>query len=81
MSEIKVLARSEYLAEGEIPSPSLATEPANRPLPLSHDAAMGALRDCAATVTVLSYEEVVTGYFSLRGWPDPRTFTELLGWA
>lgn len=38
---------------------------------LSHDAAIKALCDCAATVTLLSYREVVEGYFVLRGIPLP----------
>lgn len=38
---------------------------------LSHEAAIKALCDCAATVTVLSYQEVIEGYFSLRGLPIP----------
>jgi hypothetical protein len=35
--------------------------------PLSHDAAIKALCDCAATVTVLSYQEAIEGYLELRG--------------
>lgn len=34
---------------------------------LTHDAAITALCNCAATVTVLSYQEAIEGYFSLRG--------------
>lgn len=41
---------------------------------LNHDDAVKALCDCARTVTVLSYEEVIDGYFKLRGLPDPRLF-------
>jgi hypothetical protein len=44
--------------------------------PLSHDEAIAALTGCAATVTVLSYQEVIEGYFKLRGWPDPAKFAE-----
>ena len=35
--------------------------------PLSHEEAIDALCNCARTVTVLSYREVVEGYFKLRG--------------
>lgn len=42
-------------------------------VPLSHDAAIQALCDCAATVTVLSYQEVVEGYFKLRDLPIPAS--------
>jgi len=38
---------------------------------LSHDEAIKALCDCAATTTVLSYQEAIEGYFSLRGLPIP----------
>lgn len=38
---------------------------------LSHEEAIKALSDCAATVTVLSYAEVVDGYFKLRGITVP----------
>lgn len=41
------------------------------PKNLSHGAAIKALCDCAATVTVLSYQEVIEGYFSLRGLSIP----------
>jgi len=34
---------------------------------LTHDQAIDALCGCAATVTVLSYQEAIEGYFSLRG--------------
>lgn len=44
---------------------------------LSHDEALDALCGCAVTVTVLSYEEAIKGYFSLRGWPDPETLSTL----
>lgn len=39
---------------------------------LSHDEAIAALCGCAATVTVLSYQEAIEGYFSLRGMGIPR---------
>ena len=38
---------------------------------LSHDEAIKALCDCAATVTTLSYQEAIEGYFKLRGLPIP----------
>lgn len=38
---------------------------------LSHDQAVGALCDCASTVTVLSYQEAIEGYFALRGISIP----------
>lgn len=38
---------------------------------LSHNEAIKSLCDCAATVTVLSYQEVIEGYFKLRGLPVP----------
>lgn len=38
---------------------------------LSHQEAIKALCDCAATVTVLSYQEVIEGYFNLRGLSIP----------
>ena len=34
---------------------------------LSHDAAIAAICGCAATVTVLSYQEAIEGYLKLRG--------------
>lgn len=43
----------------------------------SHGEALDALCGCAATVTVLSYEEAIKGYFSLRGWPDPETLSTI----
>lgn len=36
-------------------------------LPLTHEQALDALCGCAATVTVLSYQEAIEGYFALRG--------------
>ena len=38
---------------------------------LSHEAAIEALCGCAATVTTLSYQEAIEGYFKLRGLPIP----------
>jgi len=35
---------------------------------MSHEDAIKALCDCAASVTILSYQEVIEGYFTLRGW-------------
>jgi hypothetical protein len=35
--------------------------------PLSHDEAIDAICGCAATVTVLSYQEAVEAYLNLRG--------------
>jgi hypothetical protein len=37
------------------------------PKPLDHDDAVNVLCDCAATVTVLSYQEAIEGYLTLRG--------------
>lgn len=37
----------------------------------THDEAIDALCGCAATVTVLSYQEAIEGYFKLRGLPIP----------
>lgn len=34
---------------------------------MTHDEAIAALCGCAATVTVLSYQEAIEGYFKLRG--------------
>ncbi len=34
---------------------------------MTHDEAINALCDCASTVTVLSYQEAIEGYFKLRG--------------
>ena len=34
---------------------------------MTHDEAIDALCGCAATVTVLSYQEAIEGYLSLRG--------------
>lgn len=34
---------------------------------LSHDEAIKVICDCAATVTVLSYQEAIEGYLDLRG--------------
>lgn len=39
---------------------------------LGHDEAIQALIDCASTVTVLSYQEAIEGYFKLRGLPIPK---------
>ena len=33
----------------------------------THDEAIKALCDCAATVTVLSYQEAIEGYIQMRG--------------
>jgi hypothetical protein len=47
--------------------------------PLGHDEAIDALCGCAATVTVLSYQEAIEGYLSLRGLPaDPAATIEAL---
>lgn len=37
------------------------------PNALSHDEALDAIIGCAATVTVLSYQEAIEGYLKLRG--------------
>lgn len=34
---------------------------------MSHDEALDAITGCAATVTVLSYQEAIEGYLKLRG--------------
>lgn len=34
---------------------------------LNHDAAIAAICGCAATVTILSYQEAIEGYLKLRG--------------
>lgn len=39
---------------------------------LSHDAAIDALCKCAASVSVLSYQEAIEGYFKLRGLAVPN---------
>lgn len=39
---------------------------------LSHNEAIDALCGCAATVTVLSYQEAIEGYFKLRGLEIPE---------
>jgi hypothetical protein len=41
------------------------------PCDLSHEEAIDALCGCAATVTVLSYQEAIEGYFALRGLAIP----------
>ena len=38
---------------------------------LSHDAAIDAICNCASSVSVLSYQEAIEGYFKLRGLPIP----------
>lgn len=38
---------------------------------LSHDAAIDAICKCAASISVLSYQEAIEGYFKLRGLPIP----------
>lgn len=43
--------------------------------PMSHDEAIDALCGCAATVTVLSYQEAIEGYFKLRELPIPGPST------
>lgn len=43
----------------------------NEARPLTHDEAIDALCGCAATVTVLSYQEAIEGYFKLRDLPIP----------
>lgn len=40
--------------------------------PMTHDAAIKALCDCAATVTTLSYQEAIEGYFKLRNLEVPQ---------
>lgn len=37
----------------------------------THEQALDALCGCAATVSVLSYQEAIEGYFKLRGLPIP----------
>ncbi len=44
---------------------------------LDHDAAIDALCGCAATVTTLSYQEAIEGYFALRGLPHPAAIQSL----
>lgn len=39
---------------------------------VGHNEALAALCSCAATISVLSYEEAINGYFALRGWSLPR---------
>ena len=34
---------------------------------MTHDEALDAITGCAATVTVLSYQEAIEGYLKLRG--------------
>lgn len=46
---------------------------------LNHDEAIDALCGCAATVTTLSYQEAIEGYFALRGLPIPITPPEVGG--
>lgn len=44
------------------------------PIPdLDHQQALDAICGCAATVTVLSYEEAIGAYFKLRGLGDPAS--------
>ena len=45
---------------------------------MTHDEAIAALCRCAATVTVLSYQEVVEGYFKLRDCPPLDELTTAL---
>ena len=37
------------------------------PNAMTHDEALDAITGCAATVTVLSYQEAIEGYLKLRG--------------
>lgn len=39
---------------------------------MTHKEAIEALCGCAATVTLLSYQEAIEGYFALRGLPIPE---------
>ena len=39
---------------------------------LTHNAAIDALCKCAASVSVLSYQEAIEGYFKLRGLAVPN---------
>jgi len=39
---------------------------------LTHEDAVKALCDCGATVTMLSYQEVIEGYFRLRNLEVPK---------
>ncbi|WP_332772969.1 hypothetical protein [Phenylobacterium sp.] len=48
---------------------------------LTHDQAIDALCGCAATVTVLSYQEAIEGYFKLRGLPIPGGAQRPDGWV
>lgn len=41
------------------------------PKPLTHEEALDAICACSATVTLLSYEEAIEAYLSLRGWREP----------
>lgn len=43
----------------------------------THDEALDAICGCAVTVTVLSYQEAIEGYFSLRGWPHPAKVSQV----
>jgi hypothetical protein len=45
----------------------------NKYKPLTHEEAIRALVNCASTVTVLSYREVIEGYFRLRDLEIPST--------
>lgn len=35
--------------------------------PMSHEAALNAICNCAASVALLSYQEAIEGYLKLRG--------------
>lgn len=38
------------------------------PSAMTHEDALDAIVGCAATVTLLSYQEAIEGYLQLRGW-------------
>lgn len=46
---------------------SVSTLRASIPDAMTHDEALDAITGCAATVTVLSYQEAIEGYLKLRG--------------
>lgn len=48
--------------------------------PLSHEAALDAICGCAATVTVLSYQEAIEAYLDLRGITEQTALAYGLLW-
>lgn len=68
LSSFKITDRKAY--KGVICN-IINDEETHHPEPVDHNTAIKLLCDCATSVTTLSYQEVIEGYFKLRGFPIP----------